>query len=83
MNTGVLPVVLLKALLEGPAASSERCFCSRRKDDHPGFAALALANEDIVLRCLAILDEVAGVATELAAGFLLLPGSSQRCMGFD
>ena len=76
-------MVLLKALLEGPASGSTGCLCSRRKDDYPGFIALALANEDILLHCLAVLDEVASVATELAAGFLLLPGSSQRCMGLD
>ena len=46
-------------------------------------ASSGFADEDILLRCLAVLDEVASVATELAAGFLLLPGSSQRCMGFD
>ena len=76
-------MVFLEALLEGPAASSEQCLCSRRKDNHPGFVALALANEDILLCCLAVLDEVASTATELAVGFLLLPGSLQHCMGFD
>jgi hypothetical protein len=55
----VLLVVVVEALLEGPTAGSRRCHSSGGEDNPPGHVLLALADEDVLLRFLAVLDKVA------------------------
>jgi len=76
-------VVLVAVLLEGLAIDCRRYISSRGKDNPSSDIPLALANANILVCFLACLDNVADVATELAAGLLLLPGSLHCCLGFD
>lgn len=52
-------MVVVEALLEGPTAGSRRCHSSGGEDNPPGHVLLALADEDVLLRFLAVLDKVA------------------------
>ena len=76
-------MILIAVLSEGLAIGHVRYISSRGKDNPSSNIPLALANANILLHFLAYLDNVANVATELAAGPLLLPGSLNCCLGFD
>jgi len=83
LETGLPLVILIAALLEGLAIGCIRYIGSGGKDNPSSNVLLALANANILVRFLACLDNVADVATELAAGFLLLSGSLHHCLLFD
>jgi hypothetical protein len=74
---------LVTALSEGLSNGLGGYLGSGGKNDLPRLVTRAPAFEDIVLRLCTGLDKMAGVATELATGLLLLPGPSDRGRGLD